>query len=82
MKRLTKGEIRSPLRGGQLQPSPTWPMLKGRTESRQHTETEESGESGPVTPAEMERFREMPEAFAGDARFVGKRPWDGSEDNG
>ena len=81
MKRLTT-TIPSPLRGGTLQPSPSWPMLQGRTERPQHTETEESGESGPVTPAERERFFEMPEAFAGDARFVGKRPWDSSDDNG
>ncbi len=79
-RRLTT--ITSPLRGGQLQQSLSWPMLQGRKERPQHTETEESGESGPITPADQERFRENPEEFAGDARFVGKRPWDSSEDNG
>jgi hypothetical protein len=81
MKRLM-GKIPSPLRGGQLQQSPTWPMLQGRKEQPQQTETEDSGESGPITPADQERFRENPEEFAGDARFVGKHAWDGSDDNG
>ena len=70
------------LRGSKLQQSPTWPMLQGRKEPPQQTETEESGESGPITPAEQERFRENPEEFAGDARFVGKHSWGSSEDNG
>ena len=81
MKRLM-GKIPSPLRGGQLQQSPTWPMLQGRTERPQQTETEDSGESGPITPAERERFQENPEEFAGDARFVGKHAWGSSDDNG
>ncbi len=81
MKRLMGG-IRSSLRGGTLQQSSTWPMLQGRKERPQHTETEDSGESGPITPADQERFRENPEEFAGDARFMGKHPWDSSEDNG
>jgi hypothetical protein len=81
MKRLLT-TITSSLRGGQLQQSPTWPMLQGRKERPQQTETEDSGESGPITPADLERFRENPEEFAGDARFAGKHPWDSSEDNG
>jgi hypothetical protein len=55
-------------------------MLQGRKEAPQQTETEESGESGPITPAERERFHENPEEFAGDARFVGKPPWGSGED--
>ena len=81
MKRLLT-TITSPLRGGQLQRSLSWPMLQGRKERPQHNGTEESGESGPISPAEQERFRENPEEFAGDARFAGKHPWDSSEDNG
>jgi hypothetical protein len=57
-------------------------MLQGRKEPPQQTETEESGESGPITPAEQERFRENPEEFAGDARFIGNHSWGSSEDNG
>jgi hypothetical protein len=81
MKRLL-ATLRSPLRGGQLQRSLSWPMLQGRKERPQHTETEASGESGPISPADLERFRENPEEFAGDARFVGKQAWGSSEDNG
>jgi len=81
MKRLTSN-VPALLRRAKLQQSPTWPMLQGRKEPPQQTETEESGESGPITPAERERFHENPEEFAGDARFVGKHPWGSSEGNG
>ena len=73
MKLLT-GNIPMLFRVPKLQPSPLWPMLQSRKEQPQQIEREESGESGPITPAEEEHFRENPEAFAGDARFVGKQP--------
>jgi hypothetical protein len=75
------GTISTLFRGSKLQQSPRWPSHQGRKESPQQTEIVESGESGPITPAEQERFHENPEEFAGDARFVGKQPWGSGECN-
>lgn len=61
----------------------TWPMLPNRIERSIEDEHWESlGERGPITPVEQEVFRESPEAFAGDARFVGHRGAESSEDFG
>jgi hypothetical protein len=73
----------SHLRGAPTYTAPaSWPTLHGRTEPREPVESEESGESGPVTPGDLWRFRENPDAFVGDARFVGHRGEACSEDFG
>ncbi len=68
----TRPSLLTHLHSAPKTPAPTtWPMLRTRTERREPVESEEAGESGPVTPGDVWRFRENPEAFAGDARFVG-----------
>jgi len=54
-----------------------WPTLHDRKEAPTPT-----GESGPITPQEEYLFRENPEQFAGDARFVGRLPRQNNEDYG
>jgi hypothetical protein len=69
----------------------SWPPLRGRAAppethtaplTWQQESTASAGESGPVTPIELERFRDDPDSFGADPRLLGKRPGDLSEDIG